>query len=80
MLLHCAQRWQTEHGLLCFHVLTFSFPEPGTLKVEPTESETLAEVDRFIDAMIDNTRREAASCRCVIVLSDQKSFILQTSP
>ncbi|MCF8161404.1 MAG: aminomethyl-transferring glycine dehydrogenase [Polaromonas sp.] len=35
-----------------FHAPTLSFPVPGTLMVEPTESETLIEVDRFIDAMI----------------------------
>ena len=35
-----------------FHAPTLSFPVPGTLMVEPTESEPLAEIDRFIDAMI----------------------------
>jgi len=35
-----------------FHAPTLSFPVPGTLMVEPTESETLAELDRFVDAMI----------------------------
>ncbi|MDY0329445.1 MAG: aminomethyl-transferring glycine dehydrogenase [Thiomonas sp.] len=35
-----------------FHAPTMSFPVPGTLMVEPTESESLAELDRFIDAMI----------------------------
>ena len=35
-----------------FHAPTLSFPVSGTLMVEPTESEDLAEVDRFIDAMI----------------------------
>jgi glycine dehydrogenase len=35
-----------------FHAPTLSFPVPGTLMVEPTESETLDEIDRFIDAMI----------------------------
>jgi glycine dehydrogenase len=35
-----------------FHAPTLSFPVPNTLMVEPTESETLFEVDRFIDAMI----------------------------
>ena len=35
-----------------FHAPTLSFPVPGTLMVEPTESETLAELERFIDAMI----------------------------
>jgi glycine dehydrogenase len=35
-----------------FHAPTMSFPVPGTLMVEPTESEDLAEIDRFIEAMI----------------------------
>ena len=35
-----------------FHAPTLSFPVPGTLMVEPTESETLGELDRFINAMI----------------------------
>ena len=35
-----------------FHAPTLSFPVPGTLMVEPTESETLEEIDRFIHAMM----------------------------
>ncbi|NCT68320.1 MAG: aminomethyl-transferring glycine dehydrogenase [Rhodanobacteraceae bacterium] len=35
-----------------FHAPTLSFPVAGTLMVEPTESESQAELDRFIDAMI----------------------------
>src|SRR5215218_811010 len=35
-----------------FHAPTMSFPVPGTLMVEPTESEDLAELDRFCEAMI----------------------------
>ncbi|GGB86534.1 aminomethyl-transferring glycine dehydrogenase [Pseudoduganella buxea] len=35
-----------------FHAPTMSFPVPGTLMIEPTESESKAELDRFIDAMI----------------------------
>jgi glycine dehydrogenase len=35
-----------------FHAPTMSFPVPGTLMVEPTESEDLGELDRFCDAMI----------------------------
>jgi glycine dehydrogenase len=34
------------------HAPTMSFPVAGTLMVEPTESEDLAEIDRFVDAMI----------------------------
>lgn len=35
-----------------FHSPTMSFPVPGTLMIEPTESESRQELDRFIDAMI----------------------------
>ena len=35
-----------------FHAPTMSFPVAGTLMVEPTESEDLAELDRFVAAMI----------------------------
>ena len=35
-----------------FHAPTLSFPVPGTLMVEPTESEDLAELDRFVDALV----------------------------
>ncbi len=35
-----------------FHAPTMSFPVPGTLMIEPTESESQAELDRFCDAMI----------------------------
>ncbi|UAW98854.1 aminomethyl-transferring glycine dehydrogenase [Halopseudomonas nanhaiensis] len=35
-----------------FHAPTMSFPVPGTLMIEPTESESKAELDRFVDAML----------------------------
>ena len=35
-----------------FHAPTLSFPVPGTLMIEPTESESLEELDRFVEAMI----------------------------
>ncbi len=38
-----------DHG---FHAPTMSFPVSGTLMIEPTESETLRELDRFCDAML----------------------------
>jgi glycine dehydrogenase len=41
-----------------FHAPTMSFPVPGTLMVEPTESEDIDELDRFIEAMI-GIKREA---------------------
>ncbi|CAB4536666.1 MAG: aminomethyl-transferring glycine dehydrogenase [Actinobacteria bacterium] len=37
-----------DHG---FHAPTMSFPVAGTLMIEPTESETLAEIERFCEAM-----------------------------
>jgi glycine dehydrogenase len=39
----------TDYG---FHAPTMSWPVPGTLMIEPTESESKAELDRFCDAMI----------------------------
>ena len=51
-----------------FHAPTMSFPVPGTLMIEPTESESKAELDRFCDAMIairqrrlPRSRRDAGS-------------------
>jgi glycine dehydrogenase len=44
-----------------FHAPTMSFPVAGTLMVEPTESEPLAELDRFCDAMI-RIRGEVDEC------------------
>jgi glycine dehydrogenase len=38
-----------DHG---FHAPTMSWPVPGTLMIEPTESETKAELDRFVTAML----------------------------
>jgi len=35
-----------------FHAPTMSFPVPGTLMIEPTESESKYELDRFVDAMV----------------------------
>ena len=35
-----------------FHAPTVSWPEPGSLMIEPTESESKAELDRFCDALI----------------------------
>ncbi len=35
-----------------FHAPTVSFPVPGTMMIEPTESEPIEELDRFVDAMI----------------------------
>ena len=35
-----------------FHAPTMSWPVPGTIMIEPTESESLAEIDRFCDALL----------------------------
>jgi glycine dehydrogenase len=42
-----------------FHAPTMSFPVPGTLMIEPTESEPKSEIDRFCDGMI-SIRQEVA--------------------
>ena len=42
-----------------FHAPTLSFPVPGTIMIEPTESEDKGELDRFCDAML-SIRREIA--------------------
>lgn len=52
-----------------FHAPTVSFPVAGTLMVEPTESESLAEIDRFCEAMIA-IRREIARIEDGIVPKD----------
>jgi glycine dehydrogenase len=55
-----------------FHAPTMSFPVPGTLMIEPTESESKAELDRFCDAMIA-IRREIAEI-------DAGRFKVEASP
>ena len=35
-----------------FHAPTLSFPVPGTIMIEPTESESLNELDRFVDSLL----------------------------
>jgi glycine dehydrogenase len=47
-----------------FHAPTMSFPVAGTLMVEPTESESLAELDRFCDAMISIAGEIARIAAC----------------
>jgi glycine dehydrogenase len=50
---------QAADGLYGFHAPTMSFPVPGTLMIEPTESESLAELDRFCEAMIADSRGDS---------------------
>jgi glycine dehydrogenase len=57
-----------------FHAPTVSFPVAGTLMIEPTESEDLAELDRFCDAMIAIRKEiEAAT-------ADNHNNVLKNAP
>ncbi|WP_445452793.1 aminomethyl-transferring glycine dehydrogenase [Flavobacterium sp. 25HG05S-40] len=57
-----------------FHAPTVSFPVAGTLMIEPTESEDLAELDRFCDAMIAIRKEiEAAT-------SEEPNNVLKNAP
>ncbi|PKP17790.1 MAG: glycine dehydrogenase (aminomethyl-transferring), partial [Bacteroidetes bacterium HGW-Bacteroidetes-21] len=60
-----------------FHAPTLSFPVHGTLMVEPTESESLQEIDRFCDAMIDiyNDIMEIAHGK-----ADENNNVLKNAP
>lgn len=60
-----------------FHAPTMSFPVAGTLMVEPTESEGLAELDRFIDAMIA-IRAEIAQIESGV--KDAQDNVLKNAP
>lgn len=60
-----------------FHAPTVSFPVAGTLMVEPTESESKAELDRFCDALIA-IRAEIAAVEAGEV--DQKENVLKHAP
>ncbi len=53
-----------------FHAPTMSFPVAGTLMVEPTESEDLAELDRFCDAMLAIRREIDAVGHGAIAIDD----------
>ena len=55
-----------------FHAPTISFPVAGTLMIEPTESESLSELNRFIDAMI--------RIRDEIKEVEEKIFSIEESP
>lgn len=60
-----------------FHAPTVSFPVPGTLMIEPTESEPKAELDRFCDALI-TIRREIEDV--VTGKVDPKDNVLKNAP
>ena len=55
-----------------FHAPTMSWPVPGTLMIEPTESESLNEIDRFCDSLI-NIKKE-------IAMVQNKIFDAQDNP
>ena len=57
-----------------FHAPTVSFPVPGTMMIEPTESENKEEIDRFCDALISIRFEIEASSK------EQKNNILKNSP
>lgn len=57
-----------------FHAPTVSFPVAGTLMIEPTESEDLAELDRFCDAMI-SIRKEIEAATM-----EDKNNVLKNAP
>jgi len=57
-----------------FHAPTVSFPVAGTLMIEPTESEDLAELDRFCDALI-SIRKEIEAAT-----ADDKNNVLKNAP
>ena len=57
-----------------FHAPTVSFPVPGTMMIEPTESENLSEIDRFCDALI-SIKSEILSCK-----KEESSNVLTNSP
>ncbi len=57
-----------------FHAPTVSFPVAGTMMIEPTESESLEELDRFCDAMI-SIRKEIDEAKL-----DQPNNALKNSP
>jgi len=60
-----------------FHAPTMSFPVPGTLMIEPTESEPLSEMDRFCDAML-KIREEIAEVE--EGKADKKDNVLKGAP
>ena len=57
-----------------FHAPTVSFPVAGTIMIEPTESESVAELDRFCDAMLSIREEIDASS------SDDHNNVLKNSP
>ncbi|MEO5509560.1 MAG: glycine dehydrogenase (aminomethyl-transferring), partial [Longimicrobiales bacterium] len=60
-----------------YHAPTVSFPVAGTLMIEPTESESLAELDRFCDALI-GIREEIREIE--LGIADRTDNLLKNAP
>lgn len=60
-----------------FHAPTVAFPVHGTLMVEPTESEPLAELNRFVDAMVSIRKEIQEVEECV---ADRKNNVFHNAP
>lgn len=58
-----------------FHAPTMSFPVAGTLMIEPTESENLAELDRFVDSMLAIRKEIDAYAK-----GDKSGLVLKNAP
>lgn len=60
-----------------FHAPTLSFPVPGTIMIEPTESESKAELDRFCEALLSIRAEIEAVCTGAV---DAKDNVLKNAP
>ncbi|MBU3741832.1 MAG: aminomethyl-transferring glycine dehydrogenase, partial [Candidatus Kapabacteria bacterium] len=60
-----------------FHAPTLSFPVPGTIMIEPTESESKVELDRFCDALLSIRAEIEAVCTGAV---DAKDNVLKNAP
>jgi glycine dehydrogenase len=60
-----------------FHAPTLSFPVPGTMMIEPTESESLEELDRFCDTML-HIRKEIQAV--IDGMADKNDNVLKNAP
>ena len=63
----------------CFHAPTVAFPVHGTLMVEPTESESLQELDRFIKAMV-TIRKEIREIEIEEGKASRENNLLKNAP
>src|SRR5688572_31078023 len=69
--------FRSDYG---FHAPTISWPVPGTMMVEPTESESKEELDRFCDAMIARSEEHTSELQsqsnlvCRLLLEKKKKI------